>query len=406
MIDTFQGEIEQARAKCSREHFVHVPTPGDHYSPATGSAIMTIIYEFTRQHARLAGRSDVIVAAGTRHDYEVGKCIEVPFRPLPTRAQRLADFALAAAGLRRRYAEAPYRQMLQILPRNFAGSLFLWNSPACVLLLREHYPNAAIYLYAQNELFRSYSRGEIARVVQAADVVLCCSEFIAESIKQRIPSALQSRVFGIINGVDTSSFNLCAEPNRVECPVVLFVGRVVPQKGPDLLIKAACKAYSRSRKFRLRIVGSSGFNAADALTSYEKELRRIAAPLGSMVEFQPFQDRHSILEEYRRAQIFCVPSNWDEPCSLTVGEGMACGLPVIASRRGGIPEVGGDAVLYFTPPDTEELARQLMLLLDDVEARSEWGRRARVRAQTLSWENQYLKLRSILQLPPPSPRLR
>jgi glycosyltransferase involved in cell wall biosynthesis len=144
-------------------------------------------------------------------------------------------------------------------------------------------------------------------------------------------------------------------------------------------------------------VGSRGFSATDPLSSYELRLRDLAEPIAEAVEFQPFVDRRAVIEEYGRASIFCAPSNWDEPCSLTVPEALACGLPTIAARRGGIPEVGGDAVLYFRPPSVDEFAERLAYLIDDEAARAEWGRRAREHAISLSWSRQYQKLRAALE---------
>ena len=59
--------------------FIHLPTPGDHYSPATGSAIMTIIHEMARHHAARGGDTTVIVGDGTRHDYTEGRSAVVKF---------------------------------------------------------------------------------------------------------------------------------------------------------------------------------------------------------------------------------------------------------------------------------------------------------------------------------------
>jgi len=110
------------------------------------------------------------------------------------------------------------------------------------------------------------------------------------------------------------------------------------------------------------------------------------------VEFIPFLDRHKILPVYQSASIFCAPSNYDEPCTLALPEAMSCGVASIASRRGGIPEVGRDAVLYFDPPDIDRLAEHLAYLVEDEEARIEWGLKARAQAEAMDWGIQYKAL--------------
>jgi glycosyltransferase involved in cell wall biosynthesis len=160
---------------------------------------------------------------------------------------------------------------------------------------------------------------------------------------------------------------------------------------------------NRGLDFEIRIVGSSGFDAKADLSPFERQLRDLATDLGDSVVFVPFQDRKQVVEEYRRATIFCVPSNWDEPCSLTVPEGMACGLPVVTSRRGGLPEVGAGGVHYFMPPATEELADRLADLLTTPALRQSLSQKALMRAHQISWKNQYaLVHQAIFGEAPPS----
>jgi glycosyltransferase involved in cell wall biosynthesis len=116
------------------------------------------------------------------------------------------------------------------------------------------------------------------------------------------------------------------------------------------------------------------------------------------VEFLPFVDRHKILPIYQSASIFCAPSNWNEPCTLTIPEAMACGAPTIASRRGGIPEMAGTAALYFDAPNVDQLAELLAHLIDDEKARREWSLKARVRAEECDWSHRYLSLRRAIGL--------
>jgi glycosyltransferase involved in cell wall biosynthesis len=380
--------------------FVHVPTPGDHYSPATGSAIMTIIYEIAREHAARGGRTRIIVSRGTRHDYPVGECDEVRATALPGRWQRAADAALGGIGLTRRFNAATYGPASEAIAPSFSGVVFVHNNPAAVTLFKRRLPEATICLWANNELFNTYSRREARRVIEAADRVICCSEYIAKELRTRLRGGGEvddrhgAGKIGVVHNVaDLSRFRPDPMRRAKDVPVVLFVGRVLPVKGADLLLKAALEIRGRCRPFKVRIVGSSNFNAADPLTPYERTLRELARPMEDMVQFQPFRDRAAIVEEYQAASIFCAPSNWNEPVSLTVPEALASGLATIASRRGGIPEVGGDAVLYFEPPNIGELARHLATLINDQALCEQWGTRARVHAeQRLSWAVQYENL--------------
>lgn len=375
--------------------YLHIPTPGDHYSPATGSAIMSIINEITKVHATKGGCTKIIVSEGTRHDYAEGECIEVASRPLLNRTEKITDVLSGFLGQTRQLETSLYQPASNAVDAGFDGIIFLWNAPGCAPAMRRSHPKARICLYAQNWLFKTYSPWELSFIVNNVDHIVCCSEFIANQTQSSL-GRTSEKISGLVNGVDIEKFRPSPNPVDQDVPTILFVGRVQPFKGPDLIIKAARKISSPKRKFKIRIVGSSGFSANDRLSDYELNLRKLAEPISQLVEFQTFVDRSTILNEYNSASISCVPSTWNEPCSLTVPESMACGLPTIASNRGGIPEVGGDGVLYFDPKYINQLAEHFEFLIDNIQARQEWGARARQRAEQITWRHQYDKLREIL----------
>lgn len=370
---------------------IHIPTPGDHYSPATGSAIMTIIYELARVHQADGGRTQVIVSRGTRHDYPVGQCIEVDATVPPRKWQKTIDIAAGRAGLSRRYSSAVYRPHVEAIPGDFEGPVFIHNNPAPLPMFRERLPKATLCLWAHNELFGTYRDGELQRVLEACDVFIGCSDFICRGVRQRCPNAT-TPIVTVHSGVDTHRFTPAVDRPPRDEPVVLFVGRMQPQKGPDLLIRAAIQMLEAGLNFRLRLVGSQGFDAGDPLSPFEQKLRDLARPLGDRVEFLPFTDRHRLPEVYRDADILCVPSNWDEPLGLVVLEGMASGLPTVASRRGGIPEIGGEAVRYFDTTDVAILADAVSIMVRDSQQRTNAGRAARSRAESLDWNACYRRL--------------
>ncbi|MHC4996768.1 MAG: glycosyltransferase family 4 protein [Planctomycetota bacterium] len=375
----------------ARDAWIHLPTPGDHYSPATGSALMTVIYNLAKNHQAAGGATRVIVSDNTRHDYDVGECDEVPFVPLPSRNQKILDVATGALGLRRRNVEATYRPALGAIDPDFNGAIFVYNQPGVIRMIRRHAPRAFIGLYCQNDLFRTYTRYNARRVVNACDLVIHCSGYLTSAHAAKLGSQ-NPKLVTVYNGVDLDTFVPADPPPDNAEPVILFVGRMVPNKGVGLLIDAALKLQKRGLKFKLRIVGSMHFDPVAPLTPFEQGLRQQAEPLGDAVEFRPFTDRHRIVGVYQQADIFCVPSNWDEPFGLTVAEGMACGLPMVVSRRGGIPEVGADSVLYFDPPDINTLADQIARLIEDPDYQARVGQRSRERAEQFNWRHSYQQL--------------
>ena len=109
----------------------------------------------------------------------------------------------------------------------------------------------------------------------------------------------------------------------------LFIGRLVPEKGVDLLLKAAAAA-----KVRLRIVGEG--RAAESL-------HRLNESLGSPADFVGGLSHAETLQELRNAKVLCVPSIWHEVSPLVVLEAIANGVPVVATALGGMVDQLGDS---------------------------------------------------------------
>jgi len=169
---------------------------------------------------------------------------------------------------------------------------------------------------------------------------------------------------------------------------------VFADKGPDVLVRAA--ALLPADRFEFTIVGSIGFDRNAALSPYERSLRTLADESGRRIRFEPFVDRDALPDLLREADAFVVPSRWREPSGLTLGEAMATGLPVIASRVGGIPEVVGDAGILVEPDDPDALAAELRRLADDPAHRAALGRAARARAEDRDWSRSWRMLRAMI----------
>lgn len=379
------------------DEWIHIPTPGDHYSPKTGSAIITVAHEMTRWHAAAGGASRVLVHAGTWDGFTDNARTEIRFPTLgtPSRYAKAIDSSLGALLGRRIASGRTYAAAADFLGPTYSGIIFVHNEPSGIETIARRCPLAKVCLWVQNELFRTYTAAQTRRVARFAYRIIACSDYIAAGIRKHtgpIPSLVT-----LHNGADTSIFTPRTTPSPNPVPQILFVGRMVPEKGVELLLQAAKLLKVQNTPFKLRIVGNKNFSATDPLTPYELSIRALAADLGDLVEFLPFQPRARIVELYQAADIFCVPSNWDDPCPLTIVEGMATGLPIVASRRGGIPEEGLSAIRYFSPPDSAELARELITLLTNPALRHQLGQAARARGESLDWRNQYHSLRRLLE---------
>jgi glycosyltransferase involved in cell wall biosynthesis len=303
-------------------------------------------------------------------------------------------------GLRRVAAEQYFRPAVESIKDATPGIVLAHNAPVVVRLLRGQ-PHVVL-LYAHNDVLRTYGRREAARALEHAAGIIAVSDALASQLSAHLPRSLRGLVHVVRNGVDTNQFTP-APSGRAPGPLrVLFIGRMIPEKGADILLRAAANLDRSDLDFTL--VGSHGFDPNAALTAYEQGLRRLADAVPGNVEFLPFVDRSGLPALLQRADVLVVPSRWNEPLTLTVGEGLASGLVVIASSRGGIPEALGTSGLLFDPDVPEDLSALLARVADDPPLRAEMSKKARAMAGERDWAWAWRELEQKLQILVPQDR--
>ncbi len=362
---------------------VHVLTPGDHFSPRTGSAIPTVVDGLCAAlPAPRPGevRPRVAVADGTYPDRYPSADVIVYPPAAARRTDRYLDAAAGRLGLPRPGVRRELRPTLGTQDSWPAGVVLAHNAPQLVPLVHDRH---AAVLYCHNLLLRTYSQREAGRVLGSAAALVCVSDDLAQQTADRLPLALRDRVRVVPNGVDVARFSPRADPARGDRLRVTFVGRMIRDKGADVALEAVTRLARDD--IELTLVGSQNFDAGATPSPYEQDLRERAAALGDRVRMLPFTARAAVAEVYRAADVVVVPSRWAEPFALTVMEGMASGVPVVASAIGGIPEVMGDAGVQVRPDDPADLAAALEALADDEALRRRIGATCRRWAERHDW---------------------
>lgn len=358
---------------------IHLPTPHDHFSPRTGSAVMTVIDGLARGSSARAEHV-VLVAHDTYPDrYPSAASVEYPAPGFVDEPRRRTDAALATFGLPRPFERRNYRSAARQLDGLAPGPVLLHNAADPLPMVARR---RTTVLYAHNDVLKRLPGWVAAKRVERATAVVAVSEWLGQRMADRLPGRLHDRIGVVLNGVDYQRF---AGHRRRPGPLVrvLFLGRVIPEKGVDVLIEALRKLGPAPAT--LRVVGSAGFDGSASLTPYEQQLRNSAASLRIPVDFQPFVTRDEVPEHYHWADIVVVPSRWDDPCPLSLGEALASGAAVVATRSGGMPEQAGGAALLVPRGDAETLAAALESLIDDPRERALCGARADARGRDLDW---------------------
>jgi glycosyltransferase involved in cell wall biosynthesis len=221
--------------------------------------------------------------------------------------------------------------------------------------------------------------------LQAADGVVTISEYSAGAIRKRFgldPAKVKVTYLG------TNSL-LATDPSPEEIrgirwkldlqgDFLLFVGALEPRKNVPALIDALALIHEKHGPIPLVLAGRSGGDETSVARAIER--RRIAAHVrrpGYLTDLE-------IRALYRSASVLVFPS-LAEGFGLPLLEAMASGLPAAVSGAAALPEVGGDAALYFNPEDPEDIARTTLRLLDDGLLREQLRKQGFVRAACFTW---------------------
>lgn len=220
-------------------------------------------------------------------------------------------------------------------------------------------------------------------VFQNATAILCVSKYVADQVKREnnpIGPINPDRTKVLYNCIDTEHFqhiqnqdeiNRCRKMYGIsdEDKVIIFVGRLSAEKGIDKLLETAIKLHRDNLK--ILIVGSLIYNE-NIQDKYQILLHEMAEKLDNNVIFTGYIPQEKLPLYYSIADIAVLPSMWDEPAGLTMMEAMACGLPVITTKSGGIPEYIGRYGIIIERKDVERgIANSIDMLLEEYNLQKE-----------------------------------
>ena len=216
------------------------------------------------------------------------------------------------------------------------------------------------------------------KVVQQLEHVITVS---AQS-QQDIAAAFNrnaEKIHIIPNGVDTNIFKPLNDVARVPFRLITTASSDQPLKGLSVLLRALAQVRVEYPALQLLVIGKLKENGET-----EKELQ--ALNLQDAVHFKSGISNEELVAEYARASIAIVPSLY-EGFGLPAAEAMACGVPLICSDGGALPEVVGDAAYVVRAGDVDSLQTALNELLTNQYLCEQYGAKGRAHIlQQLSWD--------------------
>jgi glycosyltransferase involved in cell wall biosynthesis len=422
--------------------------PWDNVAPQSRGSLAIISYELAR---RLVGQSHVIIygqrGPGQNKSEMDGASIEFKRFKVLQIPQGLIEILLGilSCHFKKRinymfsYLYHPFYALRVAL--NIRTSkcdiVLVYNFLQFATIIKLVNPSAKICLSMQCEWLTQFAALAGERRLRKIDLIIGCSDYITEGIRTRFP-AIAIRCHTVYNGVDTDRF--CptedSKSQTDETERLLFVGRLSPEKGVHVLIRAfRILAESRPR-LRLDLVGAS--NALHYLyLSLDPQDRANATlepffgvGLCDMVWRQLVLRDRSYLADlafevagddriishgavlqtdtihfYRRAAALVFPSVWNEPAGLPTFEAQACGTPVVSTYSGGIPEyvLHGQTGILVARGEAEELATAISRVLDNPALARAMGEAGRQRAvERFSWDVVSRRLADLLESASPA----
>jgi len=296
------------------------------------------------------------------------------------------------------------RQVARIINRVRPDLVHVHNRPLLALSLARRVAGEIPVILHMHNLYESLGKRERPPLGSPIPVAgfAACSQFVLDRERSRLGlGAACHRV--IYNGVETGAFASIwdHDPQRQQIreqygledePTVLFAGKLRESKGVHILVRAMARVWEIAPRAVLVLVGGTEYGRGRTMreTPFMGRLRRDLAGAKGRVVLTGFIPPADMPRAYLLGDVFVGPSQIEEGLGLVFLEAAAAGLPIIATRRGGIPEVVRDGVnglLLRQKDDDAELAEQIIGLLSDAPWRQRLGRQGREWvAENFSWE--------------------
>jgi len=201
--------------------------------------------------------------------------------------------------------------------------------------------------------------------------------YVSISDAQRKPAPDLNYSATIYNGIDLSLFPFAETAEDF----FLFVGRIAPEKGVAEAVEAA-----RIADVNLVIVGPP------VTGPYWEE--RIKPYLGEKIKYAGHVPYKDLYQYYQKARAILVPIQWEEPFGLVMIESMACGTPVIAFRRGSVPEVVKDKKTGFIVDGVSEMAEAIKEIgsIERINCRKHVEKNFQIDRMVDGYEKAFLKI--------------
>jgi spore coat protein SA len=420
--------------------FVNQPRDYMVASAAQRGSLSIVTWELAR---RLADQHEVTVyapcAPGQTFEEQAGR---LTIRRTPRALRRLHRALDLVAGMigarppyfaRGAYFAEYFAAIARRLRRDPPHVVHVQTASQFIPKLRRIVPQARLVLHVHDVHLASVHRPLVESHLAHADAIVTCSDYVTQHLRAHF-AAYAGRIATIGNGVDLDVFHP-APPNmrplRSPAYEILYLGRVSPEKGVHVLAAAFERVLDAFPEARLSIIGPAGLlpysrvrllhddeHAASleefyghsfgdklrrqvlhASRSYiDDVVSRMSKRAAAQVNVAGLQEYTDVPKFYRRASVLVAPSVLAEPFGLPLVEALASGVPVIATRAGGMQGIVDDGVTgrLVARNDVAGLARAICDILANPTLAARMGHAARAAAvERFGWQRAAARLEDV-----------
>lgn len=256
------------------------------------------------------------------------------------------------------------------------------------LALRGRFPATPVVLFLHNDpaavsdmetpAARSVMLDRLTRIVTMSD-------WLRDRVLDQVPPPLRpplvlkscidlARLPHTGGGDDPTSIALSKRRTRL----LLFAGRLVPEKGADQFVAACAASLPYMPGWRAEIIGAAEHGVDSPESAFTQLLTAIARPVS--IGMMGFRDHPDVMAAMARAAIVVIPTRVPDPTGRIALEAMANGAAVICSASGALPEIAGETAVYADPAQPAELAAAIRALAQNPGRLAELAESGRARA--------------------------
>ena len=320
--------------------------PRERYSPAGSGAVALVVHDF---YLASRNRERIRIYGGAQPEQMPG----VDYHAVPPSRLRLTSRT-------RNYAI----QISRLIPDTPHTYIEVHNRVEVFLRIRERHAHSRISLYLHNDPDVIGGLGTSAarkRILEQADAVICVSDFVRGRFLLDVDSPARHKARVIPNAVPTAGRDCPRAPAN---PLILYVGRMVPEKGVRQLAEALADVLPQHPDWRAMFIGASRHGGGTA-SALEKDVRSRRSRRGGRIEWTGQLPNAEVQMQMRKASIVVIPSICTEAFPRVAIEAMINGCAVISSGRGGLAEATGQAAEVVDPENPADIAAALQSLIAD-----------------------------------------